>query len=170
MAKKSKKPTAKQRVGSFLKEAKSPIEKGTMYGLPLGIGASIFNSNDLASTISQGREGLERLIENPHLGEGAYNTVSRLFESFRESRTDNMYDILTDSTGVGLGVLGAMAAITGYEVYKKQNLTSKIYTGLTLLPIVALQTRLGHSVANSIDGVDVWDSLVKPAVTYVTNL
>lgn len=165
---------------SAIEKITEPIADATKYGVPLGVGASVIGANV--------DRNLESMVTNPSLGEGVRDTLNRLGTSFFESKFDSMPEILMDSTLTGVVTLSALTGLAGYkgfqkfkEVSKKPSMHSRrikqlrdlaktgYYTGLYAATI-PLQARLGHMAANSIQGYDVWGGLVKPALTYVTNL
>ena len=167
-----------------------PISKATMYGIPLGVGASVIGANDMTRKISdtiRGNGGLEELISNPQLGQGIRDTVLRFTKAYLDS-SEPLYEIITDSSLLGGAVLTGAVIGVGYEGYKKWNnlrevkkrdksTSKKISDGLQTAyhtavfgAVLPLQVRFSHTVANSAEGVDILRSVIKPAITYITNL
>ena len=168
-----------------------PISSATLYGVPLGIGTYIIGASDLSTSISNsfsGNGNLEEVLQNTKLGEGVRDTINRLSSSYLESRFDTFPEIVMDSTVMGGMVLAGTSGLIGYEGYKKfkELRNTKKIDKTTIKRIkdssitayhtamfgiaLPLQFRLSHGIANSIEGVDVWNSIVKPAATYITNL
>ena len=186
---KKRKPLANT-ISRIKDKSLEPISKATMYGLPVGITASIVSANDITGKIAdsiRGNGSLEELISNPQLGQGVRDTVLRLTRTYFDS-SKPLHEIMMDSSLLGGAVLTGAVAGVGYEGYKKwrnlretkkrgKSTSKKISDGLQTAyhtavfgAVLPLQVRLGHTIANSVDGVDVWGSIVKPAITYITNL